>query len=442
MSRARASSESPHSPLPTPHSFAVSVVERLQEAGHVAVFAGGCVRDMLLASDRLAPPDDYDVATDATPQRVRELFGRKSTLAVGESFGVIIVIGPKIDGRHLQVEVATFRSEGEYSDGRRPDKVVFCTAEEDAARRDFTINGMFYDPLNDRVLDYVGGQDDLENGIVRAIGDPHARIAEDKLRMLRAVRFTARFGFALDRATEAAIEKHAAEITVVSWERITQELAKILRHPRRSYGVRLATQVGLLAHALPELPLHTAEFEETLGILATFQEPSLPLALAALLHTRPPGTVRRPKGGTVSAIGRRLKLSNDDREATVWLVEQLPAITEFGSLELADQKLMLVDPRSPDLIELGRAKLVASNRSTSPVDQAAEFLKSTSRTVLCPEPLIDGAALKSLGMKPGPEFKDVLNQVRRLQLNEQIATYDEALAIVQMSYPSGSSSSS
>src|SRR5262249_50574556 len=197
----------------TEREFAISVVRRLQEAGHQALWAGGCVRDELLG----LAPKDYDVATDARPEEVRRLF--KRTIAVGASFGVVEVLGQ----RPLKVQVATFRSDISYSDGRHPDAVVFSTARDDAVRRDFTINGMFFDPLGNQLIDYVGGQADLQAKVLRAIGDPATRIAEDKLRMLRAVRIAARFELTIDPATFAAIRTMADQITVVSAERIAEE---------------------------------------------------------------------------------------------------------------------------------------------------------------------------------------------------------------------------
>src|SRR5687768_15104483 len=189
--------------------FALDVVRRLRAAGFEALFAGGCVRDQILG----IPPKDYDVATSALPEQIQDVFGRRKTLAIGASFGVITVIGPKGAG---QIDVATFRRDAAYSDGRHPDSVSFTTAEQDALRRDFTINGLFFDPVNSEVIDYVGGQEDLRRGVVRAIGDPRQRIAEDKLRMLRAVRFAARFDFAIDAATLTAIQQQARELVIVS----------------------------------------------------------------------------------------------------------------------------------------------------------------------------------------------------------------------------------
>jgi poly(A) polymerase len=223
------------------------VVRRLRDEGYESLWAGGCVRDQLLGKS----PKDYDVASTATPDDVIRIFGRRRTVAVGASFGVVMVLGP--DKAAGQIEVATFRSDGEYLDGRRPSSVSFCRPEEDAHRRDFTINGMFFDPLEEKFIDYVGGLDDLAAGIVRAIGDPAARFTEDKLRMLRAVRFTATFGFQLDAATAAAVRQLRHEICQVSEERVTQELKRMLAHVSRELSFRLLHESGLLAEILPEI---------------------------------------------------------------------------------------------------------------------------------------------------------------------------------------------
>ena len=232
--------------------FAVEVVRQLRAAGHTALFAGGCVRDLLLGR----PAKDYDVATTATPDQVRRLFGHKRTLPVGASFGVIIVLGPREAGH---VEVATFRTEGPYQDGRRPSSVAFCTPEEDARRRDFTINGMFYDPMETRVLDFVGGEADLSSRVVRAIGDPHERVREDKLRMLRAVRFAATLDFALDPTTAEAIREMAGQLIIVSAERIAQELKKMLVDRHRRRAIELSESTELLPIILPELNRESRE---------------------------------------------------------------------------------------------------------------------------------------------------------------------------------------
>ncbi len=226
--------------------FAVEVVEELRGAGFTAYWAGGCVRDQLVART----PWDYDVATDAKPDEIRRLFGRHRTLAIGAAFGVITVLGPAEAG---QVEVTTFRRDADYSDGRHPDRVTFSSPEEDARRRDFTINGMFYDPLADHIIDFVGGEADLRARIVRAIGDARERFTEDKLRMLRAIRFATLFGFELEPATEAAIREMAAEITVVSAERIAAEIEIMLVHANRARAVRLMAETRLLNAVLPEV---------------------------------------------------------------------------------------------------------------------------------------------------------------------------------------------
>jgi poly(A) polymerase len=244
--------------------FAVDVVRRLREAGFVAYWAGGCVRDQLLGR----APKDYDVATDATPPQIREVFGRRCTLAIGAAFGVITVLGPKQAG---QIEVATFRRDAPYSDGRHPDSVTFSTAEEDASRRDFTVNGLFYDPIREQVIDFVGGREDLAQRVIRAIGNPRDRFGEDRLRMLRAVRFTATFGFALDADTLAAVREMAGEITMVSPERIAMEMRQMLAAPGRGTAVRLLVETGLAEAILPEA---MAAFEPRDGACAVARRAS------------------------------------------------------------------------------------------------------------------------------------------------------------------------
>src|SRR6516162_8172013 len=227
--------------------FAIEVVRRLREAGHEALWAGGCVRDELLGHT----PKDFDIATSAHPDAVRRLFRR--TVAVGMSFGVIEVLGPRTPTGPLKVEVATFRADVSYSDGRHPDAVVFSSAREDALRRDFTINGMFFDPIKEELHDFVGGQEDLRDRRLRAIGDPILRFTEDKLRLLRGVRVVTRFDLSIDPATETAIRSMAPQITVVSAERIAEELRGLLVLPRRAEGVNLLHALGLVEPLLPEL---------------------------------------------------------------------------------------------------------------------------------------------------------------------------------------------
>lgn len=396
----------------TEREFAIQVVRRLQEAGHEALWAGGCVRDELLG----LVPKDYDVATDAPPDRVRGLFPR--ALAVGASFGVIEVLGPRSQGRHLSVEVATFRTEGRYSDGRRPDQVMFATAREDAQRRDFTINGMFFDPLKGQLIDYVNGQTDLHQRILRAIGDPHQRFDEDKLRLLRAVRLATRFDLALEPVTEAAIKLHAKEIHVVSAERIAEELRQLLVHPHRARGVTLLEELGLARQILPEL----TPSPRVLAVLDFLgPEPGFPLAFAGLLH--------EIGSGPADEICLRLRLSNSEREHTTWLIDNHRSLCEARSLRLGRLKPLLAHPGVHDLLILHRAEALADGLSIDHVDFCEDRLQTWSADDLNPAPLIGGADLIQMGLKPGPRFKEILDAVRDAQLDGTVRSREEALEL-------------
>ena len=290
--------------------FAVEIVKQLREAGHEALWAGGCVRDQLLSIE----PKDYDVATSARPEEVRQLFGHRRTLAIGAAFGVIGVLGGR---RREPIEVATFRADGAYVDGRHPTEVVFTNAEHDAQRRDFTINGLFFDPLGEKVIDYVGGQQDLESGIIRAIGDPRARFAEDKLRTLRAVRFAAAFGFQIEADTLAAMREMADQLPVVSAERIGMELRRMLVHPARARAVSLLESTDLLKQAVP--CWQSSELQKTLEALDRLESPSLPLTLAALLCRCDPS----PAGPSVA---RQLRYTKKEGELTGWLLRHVAVV--------------------------------------------------------------------------------------------------------------------
>ena len=379
----------------TEREFAVGVVRRLREAGHQALWAGGCVRDELLG----LVPKDYDVATDATPEQVRRLFRR--TVAVGAAFGVIEVLGP----RSLAVEVATFRSDVSYSDGRHPDRVVFSSPREDAERRDFTINGMFFDPIEDRLIDYVGGQQDLQARVLRAIGEPARRFTEDKLRMLRGVRIATRFGLTIDPATAAATRAMAGQITVVSAERIADELHKLLVDPQRSRGVTLMYDLGLIGPVLPELlPMkglpqglpsapsgdlwdHVMAVLDRLGGSASF-----PLAFAALLHDvgKPRVVARTAERYTfyhhehvgrriASEICLRLKLSNEERERVEWLVEKHQYLADAPQMRPAKLKPILIHPGIEELLRLHEADALASGHSLDHVAYCRRLLDGVGR---------------------------------------------------------------
>jgi poly(A) polymerase len=435
----------------TERDFALEVVQRLRAGGYQALWAGGCVRDELLGLS----PTDYDVATDARPEEVRRLFRRSK--AVGASFGVVEVIGPRTAAGFLRVEVATFRSDVSYSDGRHPDAVIFSSPREDAWRRDFTINGMFFDPLEGRLIDYVGGQEDLQKRLLRAIGDPAQRFAEDKLRMLRAVRFATRFDLAIDPATAAAVRAMAHQMTVVSAERIADELRQLLVHPRRARGVQLLDELGLAAAILPELlPMKglpqgppsapTGDlWGHVLRVLELLEpEASFPLALAALLHDvgKPRTVGRTPDRYTfyyhehvgrrlASEISLRLKLSNAERERIEWLVEKHQFLCDARQMKTSKLKLTLHHAGIRELLALHRADALASGRGTDHVDYCESLLREWSEADLNPPPLLTGHDLTRRGLAPGPLFKRLLDAVREAQLEGTVTTPKQALDLVE-----------
>lgn len=416
----------------TPREFSIDVVQQLTDAGHVAYWAGGCVRDLL----RGVEPHDFDVATDATPNQVRKLFGRHRTLAVGESFGVIIVLGPPSAG---QVEIATFRSEGEYLDGRRPESVAFCTPEEDARRRDFTINGMFYDPLRQIVHDFVGGQSDLQAGIVRAIGDPHDRMTEDKLRMLRAVRFAAVMDFELDPVTASAVQEMASQIVVVSAERIAQELKKMLIHSNRGLAMRLCDELGLMNVILPEVVTHTIQqsleqWQASLSVMQNLPVGRFETTCAILLRDVPttiPANRKESVPGSVMAICKRLRLSNSECQQIQWLVQNKDTLCDFGAMSLAEKKQLVTARDFAELFEIEEARIAAGERSQRNFELVQEFIQKTPPEELDPPPLLTGQDLINNGYRPGPTFHEWLKTVREAQLNNEIATQQAALDLIR-----------
>ena len=413
-------------------AFAVSVVQSLKEAGYTALWAGGCVRDSLLGKT----PKDYDVATDATPEQVRTVFGRRRTIGVGESFGVIVVLGPKDAG---QIEVATFRTDGNYLDGRRPESVQFSSPEEDAQRRDFTINGMFYDPVADKLLDFVGGEKDLKAGILRAIGDPQARMQEDKLRMLRAVRFAATFRFELDESTANSIRSMADQIHVVSAERIAQELRRMLAHENRACAMTLCRDLDLFARILPELRSLESDGERWSMVesaMGQLQTSSFPTALATLFSCLELGGIA--DSGAESSLaerldscGRDLRLSNDEIDQAAWIVQNLHRLDNARSLSLATLKRMLIHRFAADLLEVMRVHRVVLGRRLDDVEFCREFLDATPREVIDPPDLITGRELIELGLTPGPQFKEILDQIRDAQLNLEISSSTQARELAQ-----------
>jgi poly(A) polymerase len=410
--------------------FAVDVVRKLQQAGFTALWAGGCVRDLLLGH----APDDYDVATSARPDEVRNLFGKGRTLAIGASFGVILVRGPRGGGAG-DVEVATFRTEGPYLDGRHPEHVAFATPEEDALRRDFTINGMFYDPLADKVHDYVGGRQDLQGRVIRAIGNPRARFFEDKLRMLRAVRMTARFDFEIDGSTAAAVREMAVEILIVSSERIAQELKKMLVHFRRAAAMRLADDLELLPVIIPELvPMLEESGAErwlrTLTMLERLEQPNFELALATLFAWAVSSADPAAHAAEAVRICRRLKLSNKEVDHVGWLMQHRFAVNNARQMRISQLKRLLAEPGIRDLLTLGRVAAESGAGDLSAVQFCERFLARTPANEIDPPPLITGDDLILAGLSPGARFKELLEVVRDAQLEGKIGTRDEALELV------------
>ncbi|MFM7137244.1 MAG: CCA tRNA nucleotidyltransferase [Planctomycetota bacterium] len=402
--------------------FAAAVVGRLRVAGHETYWAGGCVRDELLGRT----PADYDVATAATPEIVRNVFGRRRTLAIGAAFGVITVLGPDGAG---QVEVATFRADAEYTDGRHPAGVTFCSAREDAKRRDFTINGLFLDPLTGDVHDFVGGRADLAAGVVRAIGVPAQRFGEDHLRMLRAVRFTAFFNFVLDGETRAAIERMAHLVAAVSPERIAAELRAMVERPGRERALLLLAETGLAGEVLPELAPARGSVGErwaaNAAVVGALDEPVLPHALAVLAADL---------GATTAArIAGRLRLSNHETKAIAWLhaaLDELGSTTDLALRPWSVVQPWVADSRAPLLADLLRARAA---RGLGDAATAAWFTAQTARprAEIDPPPLLTGIDLLAAGVPAGPAVGAALARARRLQLDGKIATKEQALAAVR-----------
>ena len=429
----------------SPRDAAAGVAARLAAAGHVALFAGGCVRDLLMGRE----PADYDVATDAVPARVCALFRR--TLQVGVQFGVVVVVTGK-----FRVEVATFRSESGYADGRHPGEVKFSDARQDALRRDFTVNGMFLDPLAgqggrpgptaplDAVLDYVGGRADLAARVIRAIGVADERFAEDHLRMLRAVRFAAVLGFEMESHTEQAVVRLAPLIADVSAERIWQEWAKVLASPARAVGWRLAIRTGLAGVLWPELIEHAAGIDSRLDRLAPAAD-----AVAALACQFLPLSV-----AAVHDRCRQLALDNRRREAVAWLVEHAADLLA-GQLDVVALKKRMADENWPRLIEVAQAsaggekgsRAISGRRVAggSPATESSEIARDPFSSLtanlaaagriapakVAPPPLIDGHDVMALGQVEGPAVGRVLAAVYDAQLADAIRTREEAIALAR-----------
>jgi len=425
-------------------------VQRLRAEGYEAYFAGGCVRDLLLGHE----PSDFDVATNAHPDAVLKLFPR--TFAVGAHFGVVLV-ADELDGCEIVTEVATFRSDEAYTDGRRPESVRFSqSAEEDVIRRDFTINGMLLDPQTDTVLDYVDGRADLTAKLIRAIGDPTQRFEEDKLRMLRAVRFAARFDFKIEPGTKAAIRVAAAKIHQVSRERIRDELTRMLTEGSARRAFELLDRTGLLKEVLPEIDrLHGVkqppEFHPegdvwTHTMLLLEQLPagvSATLAWGALLHdvgkpaTFQPGPGRIRFNGHVEVgvriaeeIARRLRFSNDEAAQVAGLVENHMRFGDVERMKASTLKRFFRLNQFEEHLALHKIDCLASHGDLTLYEFAKAKYEETPSEEVRPALLLTGRDLIAAGYKPGPEFKRLLGLAEDAQLEGRIHTKEEALALV------------
>lgn len=437
----------------TPQDLAERICAKLRESGHQAYLVGGCVRDLLLKRE----PADFDVATDARPERVQQLF--PDSLAVGAQFGVIIVVEDSV-----QVEVATFRSDIGYADGRHPLRVEYSgTPEEDVRRRDFTINGMMMDPRDGRVLDFVGGQQDLQAGVIRAIGEPAKRFGEDKLRMVRAVRFSARFAYEIETATHRAIVKLAPDVLQVSQERLRDELTKLLTEGAARRAFELLNETELLRQLLPEISrmkgvaqppqfhpegdvwVHTLLMLECLpaGVSPT-------LAWGVLLHDvgKPP-TFKAPSGpndrirfdehveiGTRMAeeICRRFRFSNDDTEQIAALVANHLRFKDAPRMKQSTLKRFVRLPRFEEHLELHRLDCLSSHRNLENYEFVRRFIAETPAEAVRPERLLTGDDLKAMGFKPGPVFRQILQVVEDAQLDGKIGDKESALALVKQQF--------
>ena len=408
--------------------FATEAVQTLRAAGYEALWAGGCVRDQILG----LTPKDYDVATNATPDEVRQIFksAGRATFAIGEAFGVIMVRGPRGSGN---IEVATFRRDAGYSDGRRPDRVEFSTAEQDAERRDFTINGLFYDPIAGQVIDYVGGQADLERRIIRAIGDPQERFREDKLRMLRAVRFAATLDFEIAPTTLEAIQSSASDIQIVSAERIGMELRRMLNDKRRAHAVRLLQRSQLSNCLLPEadsLFSDTKLFTTVLQSLEKLQtseqtsaEAMFPLALAAILREA------HLAGTCLAAVSPRLKMTNLEKRTFEWVLSHLVHFENAVQLPWPMIQRLLIQDDAPATVELARATSQVSGEHREDIEFCRAKLR-LPRQELNPEPLLTGHDLKKRGIAAGKIFKTILDRVRDAQLMGELNAKEDAWRVV------------
>lgn len=391
---------------------AIEIIRQLRKKGHEAYLVGGCVRDMVMEIE----PSDYDIATSAPPDEIMKIFPH--TEPIGAQFGVVLVVH-----RGHPFEVATFRSDDAYIDGRRPSGVVFTDARTDVLRRDFTINGLLYDPDEPRVIDYVCGQADIRDRIVRAIGDPRKRFEEDKLRLLRAVRFGARLGYSIESETWAAVCALAPEIKRVSAERIREELSRILTEGHAAAGFRLLHESGMLPEILPAVSWNE-HLERSLEFIPA--KSAADFAFGVLLHEVSLENARR--------VAEYLKMSVADTQHIVSLVKNLPRFQELQASPMSAIKRFLRLPRFRDHLELARICGTVGPRGLDGYNFASELNGKWSPDDIAPSPLVSGDDLIRMGFSPGPRFKEILTRVEDEQLEGRLITTDQALAFVRENY--------
>ncbi len=430
---------------------AATIVKQIRKNGHAAYFAGGCVRDMLMGN----VPADYDIATSAEPEQIMKMFDR--AIPIGISFGVVNVI---VNNKNF--EIATFRADGKYIDGRRPDSVKFCDAKGDVKRRDFTINGMLYDPIENETLDFVGGREDIKNRIIRTIGKPEDRFNEDHLRLIRGARFAARLSFDIEPATKAAIKEIAPKILGVSAERICDELKKGLTAPNPHKFIDLLDGLNLLKEIMPEIcDMKGVEqpenfhpegdvYKHTLLCLSMMENPSWELAMSILLHDvakpttfcreiNPDGSYGRIRftmheqigAETAGKICKRLKASSYSIDRVKTLVKKHLRIKDAQNMRKSTLKRLFADPGYLELQELFRIDTLSSTKDLTAYEFCKNRFEELDEEQVKPKPLVNGHDLIEMGLKPGPIFSKILGTVVDEQLEEKIATREEALELVK-----------
>lgn len=437
--------------MPNLLKAAQKIAQTLQQAGHTCYFTGGCVRDSLLNT----PPNDYDIATSATPKQVRKLFPKSDS--IGAHFGVILV---RVHG--LAFEVATFRTDGTYTDKRRPNSVTFSSPQEDASRRDFTVNGLFQEPLTGEIIDFVNGSADIDQKIIRAIGNPVDRFQEDALRLMRAIRFATKLDFEIEPATWEAICENAHLLGHIAAERIQAELNQILLHKDRARGLDLMVQSGLIRHCIPEvLDLQGCEqppqfhpegdvYVHTKIMLNMLSgEPSLELCLAVLLHDigKPSTYSYNPEEDRIRFSGhdqvgaemaevilKRLKYSNKTIEEVCAMVKNHMNFMNVRFMKTSKVKRFMARPTYQQEMELHRVDCGSSNGITENYDFLRAKEQEFAAEPLIPPPLISGKDLISLGYPPGPDFKPIIEAIQNEQLEGKLSTKEQAIAWLSENY--------